>query len=151
MPLTRPWVEPQDVKEYTDFPPVASRSDPKLVVDIRRSENAIIEYLNRDFTEIDPETEERYIDPNTGLPYEDIPQDVLDATIILAESIALNAVSSSRAEGLQSEDFDDYSYKRFSMEDFKWVASLNLGGNLNKYILPDTGSGSRVVMKLRRL
>lgn len=150
MPLTRPWVTPAEVKAYTDFAKVSSRADEKLQVDIRRSENAIIEYLNRDFTEIDPDTGERYIDPDTGLPYEDIPQDVLDATIILAESIALNAVSSSRAEGLESEDFDDYSYKRFSMEDFKWVSNLNLGPNLNRYIL-DAGSGKRTVLRLRRL
>jgi hypothetical protein len=150
MATTRPWVTPTQVKEYTDFQKVKDRTDPKLEVDIRRSENAIIEYLNRDFTEIDPETGEKYIDPNTGLPYVDIPLDVIDATIILAESIALNAISSSRAEGLQSEDFDDYSYKRFSMDDFKWVTNLNLGPNLNRYIL-DAGSGKRTVLKLRRL
>ena len=150
MPLTRPWVTPAEVKAYTDFKKVSDRSDPKLVVDIRRAENEIIQYLNRDFTEIDPDTGLTYIDPNTDLPYVDIPQDVLDATIILTESIALNATSSSKAEGLQSEDFDDYSYKRFSMEDFKWVTNLNLGGNLNRYIL-DAGSGKRTVLKIRRL
>ncbi|MGH0053348.1 MAG: DUF3199 family protein, partial [Sphaerochaetaceae bacterium] len=110
MALTRPWVTPAQVKAYTEFDVVSNRTDAKLDVDIRRAENEIIKYLNRDFTEIDPDTEERYIDPNTGLPYEDIPQDVLDATIILAESIALKSASSSRVEGLKSESFDDYSY-----------------------------------------
>jgi len=142
MATTRPWILPQNVKDYTDFQKVKDRSDPKLTVDIRRAENAIIEYLNRDFTEIDPETDLPY--------YTDIPQDVLDATIILSESIALNAVSSSRAEGLESEDFDDYSYKRFSMDDFKWVTNLNLGPNLNRYIL-DAESGNRTVLSIRRL
>lgn len=148
MALTRPWVTPAQVKAYTDFQSVKDRSDPKLEVDIRRAENEIIKYLNRDFTEIDPDTGERYIDPNTGAPYEDIPQDVIDATIILAESIALKATSSARVEGLKSESFDDYSYTRFTSDE--WATSLGLNANLDPYIL-DAAGGSRVSFRMRKL
>ena len=139
MATTRPWVVPTEVKDYSDFQQVKDRADAKLEKDIRRAENEIIQYLNRDFTELDSE----------GNPFfTDIPDDVIDATIILAESIAMNSVSSSKVEGLKSESFDDYSYVRGSAEDR--INNLGLGSSLNPYIYA-SGSGSRTVLKMRRL
>lgn len=140
MPTIRPWVTPTEVKNYSDFPQVQERADAKLLYDIRKAENDIIKYLNRDFTEIDPETELPY--------YDDIPEDVKMATVLLAESIAMSAIDEGKAQGMKSESFDDYSYTRGSADDN--IGNLGLSSTLCPYIL-EKASGNTTVMKIRRL
>ena len=77
----RPWVTPQEVREYSEIPAVQKRSDARLAVDIARAEQYVITYTHNRF-----EGEE------------ELPEAVKAAVIILAEAYA------------QSETFDDYSY-----------------------------------------
>ena len=48
--MQRPWISPDDVKEYTDYPEVAERSEGKLKQDILRAEMKIIKITNNRFT-----------------------------------------------------------------------------------------------------
>jgi len=51
MVLQRPWVQPSEVKTYTEYPSVKSRDDAKVAVDISRAEQYIIAFTNNDFIE----------------------------------------------------------------------------------------------------
>lgn len=39
----RPWVTPEELKEYTEFEEVKNRADSKLKIDISRAESSIID------------------------------------------------------------------------------------------------------------
>lgn len=88
---SRPWVTPQDVKDYTDYKEVAGRTDEKLKVDIVRAEQYIITRCNDDFSE-----------------FSELPESVRIAAILLTELYAYNSVEGERS--MRSESFDDYSY-----------------------------------------
>ena len=47
----RPWVTPQEVREYSELPAVQSRSEARLAVDIARAEQYVITYTHNDFAE----------------------------------------------------------------------------------------------------
>lgn len=87
----RPWVTPQEVRDYSEIKSVQERTDARLAVDISRAEQYVISYTNNDFSD-----------------YEEIPQNVKTAVILLAETYGYNSVVSARE--LTSETFDDYSY-----------------------------------------
>ena len=87
----RPWIKPEDVREYTENEAVRSRSDARLIVDITRAEQYILTATNNDFSE-----------------YEEIPSAVKTAALILAEGYANNAINI--AKNVKSETLDDYSY-----------------------------------------
>lgn len=87
----RPWVTPGEVRDYTEIESVRERSDTRLAVDISRAEQYVISYTNNDFSD-----------------YEEIPQNVKTAVILLAETYGYNSVIS--AQNIKSEAFDDYSY-----------------------------------------
>lgn len=100
---TRPWVEPSEVREYSEFSCVQERSEHRLTVDIARAEQYIIWYCGRDFHDMA------------------LPESVRLATLILAEAYAYNASAaggdgatgttvSSGGKRLKSETYDDYSY-----------------------------------------
>ena len=59
--MQRPWISPDDVKEYTDYPEVAERSEGKLKQDILRAEMKIIKITNNRFDD-----DEKY--PEISLP-----------------------------------------------------------------------------------
>lgn len=122
----RPWVTPEEIKEYTDFEDVAARTDTKLRKDIARAEIYILSYTNN--KEL----------LNDKL-YPTVPEGVKTAVIILAEAYGHNAVEKTKT--LKSETFDDYSYTSESntvdlnsiydeiaalLEDFKKAKSNNL-------------------------
>ena len=87
----RPWVKPEEVREYSDIESVQKRSDTRLKIDISRAEQYVISYTNNDFSE-----------------FEEIPQNVKTAVILLAEAYGYNSAISAR--NIKSETFDDYSY-----------------------------------------
>lgn len=91
----RPWVTPQEVKDYTEFPEVQARGDAKLAIDISRAELYVINYCNCKF------------DDDEKFPQ--IPEQVKTAVILLAEAYAHNAVEITKSR-LKSETWDDYSY-----------------------------------------
>lgn len=87
----RPWVTPDEVKEYTEIKSVQKRADNRLAIDITRAEQYIIKYTNNDFSE-----------------YTELPESVRLAVILLAEINARNSVI--LAKDKKSETLDDYSY-----------------------------------------
>ncbi len=122
----RPWVTPEEIKEYTDFEDVAARTDTKLRKDIARAEIYILSYTNN----------KELLDDKL---YPTVPEGVKTAVIILAEAYGHNAVEKTKT--LKSETFDDYSYTSESntvdlnsiydeiaalLEDFKKAKSNNL-------------------------
>ena len=45
----RPWVTPEEVREYSELPAVQQRSDTRLIVDIARAEQYVITYTHNSF------------------------------------------------------------------------------------------------------
>lgn len=129
MAVTRPWIRPEDVKQYTSHKEVAERGDEKLAIDISRAEMKIIRITNNNFED-----------------YDELPEPVKIATILVAEAYAKNGIEATKKR-ITSETFDDYSYTAESAtitED-----SLDLDDLLAPYVVA-AGRG-KTVMRLRRL
>lgn len=106
----RPWVTPSEVKEYSEFDTVKGRSADKLMIDISRAETQIMALTNnKDFLD--------------DAIYAEIPPEIKNAVIVLAEAYAHNAVEKTKAK--KSETFDDYSYTAES-------TTLNVGDVLSE-------------------
>lgn len=129
--MNRPWIIPENVKEYTDSDKVKSRSDEKLAIDIMRAEKYVIFHTHNKFDA------EEYD--------ESLPQDVKTALVLLAESYAMKAIQVKNGN-LKSESFDDYSY---TIDDTDDLEKLGLGVLLEDYVLP-ISNGSATI-KLRKL
>lgn len=130
----RPWVTPEDVKEYTEYAAVQNRTDARLRVDISRAEQYVISYTNNHFTD-----------------YETIPEPVRTAVILLAEGYAYGAAADTKTGGkrLKSESFDDYSYTAADSET-DWDTLLNdVKILLDPYIIVEPRNG--VTFRMRRL
>lgn len=131
MAASRPWITPEEVKEYTDSKEVQERSETKLKFDITRAEMKIISITNNKFDTDD---------------YTELPDSVKMATVLLAEAYAKNAVEAAK-KNIKSETFDDYSYTvESSTID---IDSIDLDGLLDEYMI-EKGSG-KIVMNLRSL
>lgn len=124
----RPWVTPQEVKDYSEIPAVQQRSDARLTVDIARAEQYVITYTHNSFEDV-----------------EEIPQAVKTAVLILAEAYGHNAVVAARE--VKSETFDDYSYtaeaSQISLE------ALDLAALLDDYVKVEPRNG--VTLRMRKL
>lgn len=129
--MDRPWVIPDDVKEYSHIKAVKERSCDKIKIDIIRAEKYIMKYTNNDFSK-----------------YDTIPDDVKIAVILLAEKYGYNSAMVEK-KGYASESYDEYSYS-LNAEQFDInVNDLGLEALLDSYkILTDT---SAIKMKMRRL
>lgn len=125
---SRPWVTPQEVKDYSETQEVQNRSDARLQIDIARAEQYVITYTHNTFSD-----------------YDKIPSPIKTAVIILAEAYAHNAVTV--AKDVKSESFDDYSYtsegKTVSVND------LDLAALLDDYVVSQ--ANGTVTMRMRRL
>ena len=75
----RPWVTPEEVREYSELPAVQQRSDTRLIVDIARAEQYVITYTHNSFKDA-----------------EELPQVVKTAVLILAAAHSHNACIPSR-------------------------------------------------------
>lgn len=126
---TKPWITPNDVREYTEYTSVKNRSDAKLQIDIARAEQYIISATNNKFEE-----------------YETIPEGVKTAAILVAETYAFNACISSRE--MKSETFDDYSYTAVEAQTID-IGELDIAPLLEDYIKEETSKG--VVLRMRKL
>jgi len=132
----RPWVTPQEVRDWTERPKVKERSDDKLGVDIFRAEQWVIKYTHNTFA--DPER------------WPVIPDSVKIATLIFAEQYAAMAANTNTSGGggtFKSERFDDYSYT-LADTDYQ-IDNMQLGGLLDEFIEKQTRGD--VVMKMRKL
>lgn len=130
MAVNRPWVTPQEVKNYSDYVDVQQRADNKLRVDISRAEQVVISYTHNRF---DDEA------------LEAIPEGVKTAVILLAERYAHTSYKVSRE--YKSETLDDWSYTANDTE--VSIADLGISALLDEYVLPEA-SGA-LFMRLRKL
>lgn len=119
----RPWVLPEDVKEYSEDKDVQERSSTRIEFDIARAEAQIIKYCNNDFSSEDA-----------------IPDDIKKAVILLAEKYAVTAVKVKKG-GIVSESFDDYSYSIDSNYSIN-INDLGLEALLDRYKQANTGNVS---------
>lgn len=130
--MKRPWILPDEIREYTSSQKVKDRTDSQLAYDIARAEKYVIFHTHNKF-----ESEEY----ESGLP-----SDVTMAVILLAEVYAKQAITQKDGV-MSSETFDDYSYTIDIGSDI--ADSLGLGAMLEEYVLPE--DHGKVVMKLRKL
>lgn len=124
----RPWVTPNEVKEYSEIPAVQQRSDARLTVDIARAEQYVITYTHNSFKDM-----------------EEIPQAVKTAVLILAEAYGHNAAIA--AKEVKSETFDDYSYTAETSQIS--VEALDLAALLDDYVIAQPRNG--VTLRMRKL
>ncbi len=130
--MERPWVKPDEVKNYSDSAKVKARSTQQLEFDIARAEKHVIYLTNNKFDAEEYATK--------------LPSDVKMAVVLLAEAYAKRAIA--QKEGMMSsETFDDYSYTIDNSTDLD--ASLDIGPLLEEYVLEP--SQGKVTMKLRKL
>lgn len=127
--VNRPWVTPQEVKEYTEYPSVQSRTDAKLAVDIARAEQYVIAFTNNKFENV-----------------EKIPQSVKTAVILVAEAYAYNACIAARE--MKSEQFDDYSYTAADAVAID-LDTLDIAPLLEDYAVEKPRNG--VTLRMRKL
>lgn len=123
----RPWLTPQEVREYAELPAVQSRTDNRLAVDIARAQQYIVSYTHRDFV------------------VEDLPPAVKTAALLLAEFYARSAIAGGQT--LKSESFDDYSYMAESSS--LNIEELDLPALLDDFVQAQPKCG--VTMRLRSL
>jgi hypothetical protein len=128
----RPWITPQDVRDYTDHADVINRTDAKLSIDISRAESKIMSI-----------THNKFDDPDT---YPKIPESVRLAVILVAEAYAKNALERAKKQ-IKSETFDDYSYTLGSGEID--LESLDLDELLKDFVIAENAGD--VVLRLRKL
>ena len=122
--MQRPWICPDDVKEYTDYPEVAERSEGKLKQDILRAEMKIIKITNNRFDDDEK--------------YPEIPEQVKLATILVAEAYAKNLVERATKK-IKSETFDDYSYELTETKDID-ISGLDLDELLADFVIQSRGN-----------
>ena len=129
---TRPWVTPEEVKEYTDNQGVKNRGDGKLEIDIFRAEQDVILYTNNRFEDSEK--------------FPEIPQPVRIATLLLAEMYANASVDIDKGN-FKSETFDDYSYT--IADTAKKKDNLDLSSLLDEFV--ENAPRSPVNMSLQKL
>ena len=155
MAVARPWITPQDVKDYSDDIAikgntitvtnkdgtttskviVPARTDTKIAFDIKRAEALIIKYCHHDFSDAEK--------------YPKIPDNVKTADILLAEAIAHNNYLSTVAySSYKSETFDDYSYTAGDNTAVS-IDGLSLSSLLDEYV--ESRPKGDVFFRLRRL
>lgn len=123
----RPWVTPNEVKEYSEIPAVQKRSDTRLKVDISRAEQYVITYTHNSFKE------------------GELPEAVKMAVLILAEAYGHNAITV--AKDVKSETFDDYSYTAEASQIS--IEALDLAALLDEYVKTEPRNG--VTLRMRKL
>ena len=124
---SRPWVTPQEVREYSENAKVQERSETRLSVDIARAEQYVMTYTHNKFDKCDA-----------------VPEAVKTAVLLLAESYGRNAVIS--AKGIKSETLDDYSY---TAAEAVGADELDLAALLDEFVIAEPRNG--ITMRMRRL
>ena len=127
--VKRPWVQPSEVKTYTEYPSVKTRDDAKVAVDISRAEQYIIAFTNNDFADC-----------------EEIPAGVKTAVILVAEAYGFNACLAARE--MKSEQFDDYSYTAADAKPID-IGALDIASLLEEFTVKKARNG--VTLRMRKL
>jgi hypothetical protein len=128
---TRPWVTPDEVRDYSENSNVQKRTDVRLKMDITRAEQYVITYTRNDFSNAEK--------------FPTIPENVHLAVILIAEQYAIKAAT-IKSGAYKSETFDDYSYTLRETE--AMFENLSLGSLLDEFKNEDKGT---VTMKMRKL
>ena len=130
----RPWVNPQEVKDYSELPAVQDRSTARLEVDIARAEQYVITYTHNRFEK-----------------YEEVPAPVKTAVILLAEAYASHAHLMVKTGGgaFKSETFDDYAYTAGDSSFSELVDALDLAALLDDYVIAEPRNGVTLRMRKR--
>lgn len=123
----RPWVTPQEIRDYSENEKVQQRSDARLSVDIARAEMYVMTYTHNKFEK-----------------YGTIPESVRMAVLLLAESYGKTAIASK--SGMKSETFDDYSY---TAQESVNVEGLDLAALLDDFVV--TKARNTITMRMRKL
>lgn len=134
---TRPWVTPQDVRDYSDRTRVLERTDAKLTIDISRAEQYVINYTHNRFEDSEK--------------YPTVPEPVKTAVILIAEAYAAYATDFGAGAGTyKSESFDDYSYT--AADTAYIIGNLDLASLLDEFIEAENGKvKNAVTMRMRKL
>lgn len=120
----RPWITVDDLTAFTEHNEVKNKSSVKITVMIALAETKIIKYCKHDFS---------------LEKYPEIPADVKNATLILADALCYN--DSLQLTGkLKSETFDDYSYTIDTVEVSTDFDILGISGLLAPYVLDESGN-----------
>lgn len=132
--VERPWIKPQDVRDYTEVEAVQNRTDARLAVDISRAEQYIITYTHNKFTD-----------------YNEVPPPVKTATLLLAEAYASYAhyMKTTSGGAYKSETFDDYSYSTGESTLEELISALDLAALLDDFVVAQANAS--VTMRMRRL
>lgn len=123
--MERPWVTTEELLEFTERSEVKKKSPAKIAVMISLAESKIISFCKHDFSNDDD--------------YPTVPQDIKNATLILADALCYN--DSLRTSGVvKSESFDDYSYTVDVGEVSIDFDVLGISALLEPYTIDDSGS-----------
>ena len=119
----RPWITPEQVREYTTYESVKAREDAQLRLDIVWAEAYVCKYCHQRFEN-----------------YETMPEDVILALLMVAEHHAAQAAAGAEGHGLyKSETLDDYSY---TIQDTQSaIDNMLLGPLLDDYIVSGVRRG----------
>lgn len=126
--MDRPWVTPQELREYSDIKQVQERTDARLAVDISRAEQYILTLTHNDFSS-----------------YKEVPPEVKTATLLLAEAYGYN--TALKTKNIKSETLDDYSYTAENTA--IPIDELDIAALLDKYVIAAPRNG--VSMRMRKL
>lgn len=126
--IHKPWITPQEIREYSEIPAVQQRNDTRLEVDIARAKQYIMTYTHNRFEDM-----------------EQIPLEIKTAMLILSEAYAHNAIISSNE--MKSETFDDYSYT--TEESQISIDSLDIAALLDDYVITKPTNG--ILFRMRKL
>lgn len=126
--IPKPWITPQEVREYSEIPAVQQRNDTRLAVDIARAEQYIITYTHNRFENM-----------------EELPPEIKTALLLLAEAYAHNAIIASNE--MKSETFDDYSYTTEKSQIN--IDGLDIAALLDDYVIAEPRNG--IVFRMRKL
>lgn len=117
--MSREWVTPEELINYTDDKSIKNKSEVKIKVLISLAKAKINQYCNTDF---DNESE-----------YPQIPEDIKNAMLILLESLCHNDNLQSSGS-IKSEKFsDDYSYTAEDTYTQIEFDNLGISSLLDKY------------------
>lgn len=130
----RPWVTPEEVRNYSEIASVQGRNDERLAVDISRAEQYVITYTHNRFEGKD-----------------ELPGPVKTAVILLAETYAsyANQMKATGGGSFKSESFDDYSYSVGDTTLKDMIGALDLAALLDEFVV--TKARETVTLRLRRL
>lgn len=120
--MSRLWITVEELINFTEHDEVKNKSVVKTTVMISLAESKIIAYCKHDFSD-----EEKY---------PELPDDVKNATLILADALCYND-SLNISGKLKSETYDDYSYTMDVSEVSTDFDSLGISTLLDPYVIPD--------------